>query len=640
MDYFETVKSGANYIKQKINVVPDIAIVLGSGLGDFVKDLQDPIYIDYKEMPGFPVATAMGHVGRFVYGKLSGKNIIAMQGRFHLYEGYDVSSVVMPIRVLGMLGVLNIIFTNASGGVDRDLCPGDLLVMTDHISLLSPNPLKGENIKELGIRFPDMSQCYNEGIIDLVEGCSQRLKIPIKKGTYMYTPGPNFETPAEIEFCARLGADAIGMSTVPEVIVAANAGMKILGISLVCNMAAGILPQPLTAQEVFDTASEAGERFNSLMKEIIKNWGKVEEMQGVKEVEDTEDGFLGSVLLDDDASSLNILDQSLLPNEKKILRLKSQEDIWEAINTLKVRGAPAIGIAAAYGVYLGVKGLKTQDYEEFFREFKAKKEYLASSRPTAVNLFWALNRMEQCLIDNKGKHVLDMVKALKNEANDIRLEDERVCKQIGENALTLLKKDWGLLTHCNAGGIATAKYGTALSPMYLGKERGYNFKVFASETRPLLQGARLTTWELMEKDIDVTLLCDNMVSSIMKEGKIQAVLVGCDRVCVNGDTANKIGTSGVAILAKHYNIPFFVCAPISTIDIECQTGDDIHIEHRKSQEVTHQWYERKMAPDGVKVYNPAFDVTDNSLITAIITEKKIILPPFADGLKEVVGIGE
>lgn len=342
-----------------------------------------------------------------------------------------------------------------------------------------------------------------------------------------------------------------------------------------------------------------------------------------------------SVIIDDDNSTLVILDQTLLPNEKIFLRLTSQNQIWEAIYSLRVRGAPAIGIAAGYGAYLGTKESKAETYEELYEDFKKVKEYLASSRPTAVNLFWALDRMENRFKKEKGKTAQEVKKALKEEAETIRAEDEMVCKTIGENALSLLKSGMGILTHCNAGAIATAKYGTALAPIYLGKERGYDFKVYADETRPLLQGARLTAWELKEAGVDVTLICDNMASIVMKEGKIQAVLVGCDRVAENGDTANKIGTSGVAILAKHYGVPFYVCAPLSTIDLKCKNGEDIHIELRPEEEIISKWYEKPMAPLGVKTYNPCFDVTDNSLITAIVTEKGIAYPPYSESLPKL-----
>ncbi|MFK3939031.1 S-methyl-5-thioribose-1-phosphate isomerase [Alkalihalobacillus sp. NPDC078783] len=341
-----------------------------------------------------------------------------------------------------------------------------------------------------------------------------------------------------------------------------------------------------------------------------------------------------SVYLSEDEGSLVILDQTLLPGQKVYAELKNPQDVWDAIVQLKVRGAPAIGIAAAYGVYLAVKHSSTKTLDEVRRTFSDNKMYLGSSRPTAVNLFWALDRMEarfeQLVSHSDGMQ--SITSGLLEEAKAIQLEDEEVCEAIGEYALTLLEPGYGILTHCNAGTIATAKYGTALAPIYLGQQKGYEFKVFADETRPLLQGARLTAWELSEANIDVTLICDNMASIVMSEGKIQAVLVGCDRVAANGDTANKIGTSGVAILAKHYGIPFYVCAPTSTIDFECQTGQNIVIEERSAEEITSKWYTEPMAPANVKTYNPAFDVTDHSLITAIVTEKGIFK---ADQLHEL-----
>lgn len=337
--------------------------------------------------------------------------------------------------------------------------------------------------------------------------------------------------------------------------------------------------------------------------------------------------------LDDVNNELIILDQTLLPNEAKYIRLKDKESIWDAIYKLKVRGAPAIGIAAAFGIYLCVKGSNATDFDTFYKEFSEIKKYIGSSRPTAVNLFWALDRMEACLLDNKEKPIAEIKKVLHDEAQKIKEEDENVCKQIGEYSLSLFKPNMGILTHCNAGTIATAKYGTALSPIYLGQERGYNFKVFADETRPLLQGARLTAWELLQAGVDVTLICDNMASIVMKNGWIDAVVVGCDRVAANGDAANKIGTSGVAILAKHYGIPFYVNAPISTIDLNTKTGKDINIEQRPGEEIYKAWYTKPMAPEGIKTYNPAFDVTDAQLITAIITEKGILYPPYEESIK-------
>lgn len=350
----------------------------------------------------------------------------------------------------------------------------------------------------------------------------------------------------------------------------------------------------------------------------------------IKKVYDME-----TVMLDDVNSELIIIDQTLLPSDTVFLKLKTKEDIWEAIYELKVRGAPAIGVAAAYGIYLGAKALTAIDYDSFYAEFIKLKEFLASSRPTAVNLFWALDAMEECVKRNKDKTVTNIKAALLKEATEIKKEDIWVCRTIGEYGLTLIEPNMGILTHCNAGQLATAKYGTALAPIYIGHEKGYNFKVFADETRPLLQGARLTAYELIKAGVDVTLICDNMASMVMKNGWVQAVFVGCDRVAANGDVANKIGTSGVAILAKNYNIPFYVCAPTSTIDLNCKTGKDIHIEERKSEEVTEKWYEKRMAPKDIKVYNPAFDVTNENFITAIITEYGIAKAPYDESIKDM-----
>lgn len=344
-----------------------------------------------------------------------------------------------------------------------------------------------------------------------------------------------------------------------------------------------------------------------------------------------------TVELDDRNDALVIIDQTLLPNEFTYLHLKTREEIWEAISELRVRGAPAIGIAAAYGLYLGLKSSAAHDFNSFYMELKKIREYLASSRPTAVNLFWALDRMEACARNNSHRSIPEIKELLRKEAEEIKAEDIRVSKSIGEYGLSLLRPNDGILTHCNAGQLATAKYGTATAPIYLGTERGYNFRVFADETRPLLQGARLTAFELTKAGVDVTLICDNMAATVMANGWVQAVLVGCDRVAANGDAANKIGTLGVAILAKNYGIPFYVCAPTSTIDMGCPAGKDIHIELRKPEEVTDKWYARAMAPKDVKVFNPAFDVTENKFITAIITEYGIARPPFHSSLGEIFG---
>ena len=342
-----------------------------------------------------------------------------------------------------------------------------------------------------------------------------------------------------------------------------------------------------------------------------------------------------TVDLDDTKSALVIINQTKLPGEVEILSLTEQKDIWNAIYLLQVRGAPAIGVAAAFGIYLAAKSIGETDFDGFYNKFKPAKDYLASSRPTAVNLFWALNRMEKVVLENKNLPVSQIKTLLHDEAVNIKEEDIRVCRAIGEYGLSLIKDGDGILTHCNAGQLATAKYGTALAPIHLGHEKGYKFKVFTDETRPLLQGARLSAFELYSNGIDTTVICDNMASQVMKNGWVQAIFVGCDRVAANGDSCNKIGTSGVAILAKYYGIPFYVCAPTSTIDMNTEKGEDIPIEERPAHEITEMWYKNRMAPEGVNVYNPAFDFADNELITAIITEYGIARQPYSESLREI-----
>lgn len=344
---------------------------------------------------------------------------------------------------------------------------------------------------------------------------------------------------------------------------------------------------------------------------------------------------IDTVAFDEAKNALVIIDQTKLPSVIEVLELTDIKDIWEAIKVLRVRGAPAIGVAAAIGIYIAANKIETTDYNEFVLEFDKALEYLNSSRPTAVNLSWALKEMRSVVAENSDKNVSEIKSLLKNRAIEIREQDIETCRKIGEYGLSLVKKGDGLLTHCNAGKLATIKYGTATAPMYLGHERGYDFKIYCDETRPLLQGARLTAFELSASGLDVTLQCDNMSASLMKKGLINAVFVGCDRVAANGDVANKIGTSLVAAAAKLYNVPFYVCAPTSTIDMNTATGEEIVIEERNGDEVTEMWYKQRMAPTGIKVYNPSFDVTDNSLITAIITEKGIVKAPFDKGLAEL-----
>ena len=344
-----------------------------------------------------------------------------------------------------------------------------------------------------------------------------------------------------------------------------------------------------------------------------------------------------TVALDDDNSAVVIIDQTKLPNEVVLKNLRDPKEIWEAIYKLEVRGAPAIGVAAAFGIFVIAKDLShdCKDEAAFFEMFAKQKEYLNSSRPTAVNLSWALNRMEACLNAHKGESRDAQLLALQKEAVEIRDEDIRVCKKIGEYGVELIKDGDGVLTHCNAGKLATIRYGTATSPIYVAKERGMNLRVYCDETRPLLQGARLTAFELFESGIDTTLLCDNMSAALMKQGKVNAIFVGCDRVAANGDTANKIGTSVVATVAARYGVPMYIAAPTSTIDMNCASGDDIVIEQRDGKEVTDMWYEKPMAPKGVKVFNPAFDVTDHELIAGIVTEYGIARAPYTESLKAI-----
>ena len=338
---------------------------------------------------------------------------------------------------------------------------------------------------------------------------------------------------------------------------------------------------------------------------------------------------LDTVVLSKDRGALEILDQTLLPNEIRVLRLTETEEIWEAIRSLRVRGAPAIGVCAGYAMALAASKIETESREEFLAALREKKAYLASSRPTAVNLFWALDRMERVAADHPELSLRELRERLFREADAIREEDIAISRSIGTLGLGLLRRGAGILTHCNAGTLATAKYGTATAPVYAALEEGRaDLRVYCDETRPLLQGARLTAFEMCSAGVNTTLLCDNAASSLMKSGKIDIVFVGCDRVARNGDAANKIGTSAVAILAKHYGIPFYVCAPSSTIDMSLPDGDSIPIEQRPGEEVTEMWYTRRMAPEGVQVYNPAFDVTPCSLITGIITERGICRAPF------------
>ena len=341
---------------------------------------------------------------------------------------------------------------------------------------------------------------------------------------------------------------------------------------------------------------------------------------------------IDNIRLGGDETSVVVLDQTQLPNRTVYRTLREAEEMYDAIRLLRVRGAPAIGICAAYSIYALARQWDILDYGPFAEKFRAAKSYLNSSRPTAVNLSWALNRMEKVVDANPQKSMPEILDLLGRECRAIHEEDIAMCRAISECGLGLIRDGDGILTHCNAGPLATSRYGTALGPLFLGRERGMRFRVFSDETRPLLQGARLTSYELQRAGIDVTLICDNMASIVMKNGWVQACFVGCDRVAANGDTANKIGTSGVAILAKHYGIPFYVLGPTSTIDLSCPDGDHIPIELRSPDEIREMWYAEPMALPEVKCYNPAFDVTDHTLISGIVTEKGICRAPYTESL--------
>ncbi|MBN1590564.1 MAG: S-methyl-5-thioribose-1-phosphate isomerase [Pirellulales bacterium] len=342
----------------------------------------------------------------------------------------------------------------------------------------------------------------------------------------------------------------------------------------------------------------------------------------------------------DESGCLVMIDQTLLPLEFTEIECRTVEDVWEAIKMLRVRGAPAIGIAAAYGVCVGLQAAASTDEAAFFTRLDEVVDYLATSRPTAVNLFWALDRMRKKAQLLRGKAApAAIAAALLAEARAVHEEDRQMCRAIGRLGATLLEDGQGVLTHCNAGGLATADYGTALAVFFAATEAGKTLHVYADETRPLLQGARLTAWELQQRGIDVTLICDSMAAQVMREGRVQAVVTGADRIAANGDAANKIGTYGVALLAAAHDIPFYVAAPTSTFDLATPNGDAIPIEQRNAAEITHG-FGRQTAPSGVKVYNPAFDVTPARLIQAIICEKGIIRPVTPECVAEMLNLSD
>ncbi|MDP2906069.1 MAG: S-methyl-5-thioribose-1-phosphate isomerase [Candidatus Omnitrophota bacterium] len=334
--------------------------------------------------------------------------------------------------------------------------------------------------------------------------------------------------------------------------------------------------------------------------------------------------------------AIKIIDQTLLPAELKYIYIKDLKTLWQAIKELKVRGAPALGAAAALGVYLGIAKSKAKDAGSFLKELDKVALYLAASRPTAKNLFWGIERMRSAALKNKYRHAQAIKIILFKEAQAIIEEDRVSCRAIGRLGAKLIKDNDTIMTVCNAGILATIDYGTALGVIYRAKEEGKRIKVFSCETRPLLQGARLTTWELSRKGVDVTANCDNMAATLMSQGKIDKVIAGADRIAANGDTANKIGTYSLAILARYHKIPFYIAAPAPTFDLSIKTGKDIPIEQRDPKEVSELFYKKPMITKGVKIYNPAFDVTPHELITAIITDKGIIRKPYKENIKRII----
>ncbi len=334
--------------------------------------------------------------------------------------------------------------------------------------------------------------------------------------------------------------------------------------------------------------------------------------------------------------TIRIIDQTKLPSQLKYINCRNVQTLWQAIRRLSVRGAPALGAAAAFGVLLGAKSYKGKTRTGFDRHVREISRYIGTSRPTAVNLFNALRMMEDVLRQNPHAGLARIKRSIEEKALEIFENDRRVCRKMGDYGAGLIKNNARLMTVCNAGALATVDYGTALGVFYTAKKAGKKFKVYACETRPLLQGARLTAWELLRAKIDTTLICDNMAATLMKQGKIDAVFAGADRIAANGDTANKIGTYMLAVLARHHNVPFYIVAPESTFDLSIRSGRQIPIEERGREEVL-GFGGCPTAPGKVKVYNPAFDVTPHQLITAIVTEKGIIRPPFGKNIKKAFG---
>lgn len=335
--------------------------------------------------------------------------------------------------------------------------------------------------------------------------------------------------------------------------------------------------------------------------------------------------------------TLTLIDQTLLPVEFREIECRTVEQVWEAIKSLRVRGAPAIGCAAAYGAVLGLQPVAASaNRAECDTRLRDVADYLAESRPTAVNLFWALDRIRAAASSHRHDSPEQLHRRLLDEARAIEQEDREMCAAIGRHGAELLRDGMGVLTHCNAGGLATAGDGTALAVMFAAAAQGKSIHVYADETRPLLQGARLTTWELQQRGVPVTLICDNMAGWVMKEKRVQAVITGADRIAANGDSANKIGTYSVAWLARSHGIPFYIAAPSSTFDLTLASGDSIPIEQRKPEEIT-QGFGKQTAPAGIEVYNPAFDVTPAGLIEGIITERGIIRPVNESRIRQILG---
>lgn len=331
---------------------------------------------------------------------------------------------------------------------------------------------------------------------------------------------------------------------------------------------------------------------------------------------------------------VRIIDQTYLPNREVYSDIRDVGRMWEAIRKLRIRGAPAIGIAAAYGFYLGIKDLPENSFQSFWIEVERVADYLETARPTAVNLKWALDRLKTTIQAHKKKDIAEIKEIVLKTAKTIHDEDKRICKKIGENGVELIKKNARVLTHCNTGSLATGQYGTALSVIFHAHKDGKKIRVWVDETRPLLQGARLTAWELMNAEIPMKLITDSTAGSLMQRGEVDMIIVGTDRVAANGDTANKIGTYPLAVLARENDIPFYVAVPLSTIDMELENGEEIPIEEREADEIA-SFNGSQVAPSKVETYNPAFDVTPHRYITAFITEKGIIKPPFKENFKKL-----